>query len=83
MENSKMVIIICPTTTPAAIDNLNAVLRVAELSGGMVFEPHDFVEDFYYGIINRAEKEREKKLSLHDGMARVTNSPISSNPILQ
>jgi len=73
MENSKMVIIICPTTDSVAIDNLNTVLRVAELSGGMVFELHDFVEDFYYGIINRAEKEREEKLSLYDGMARVGN----------
>ena len=55
--NSKMLVIICPTTGETSIDNLNAVLRVVELSGGKIFEPHKFVENFYYGIIDKAEKE--------------------------
>ena len=37
--NSKMLVIVCPTTGATPIENLNAVLRVVELSGGIILEP--------------------------------------------
>ena len=56
-SNSKMLVIICPTTGATPIENLNAILRVVQLSGGRIFEADDFVEDFYYGIIDKAERQ--------------------------
>ena len=56
--NSKMLVIICPTTEATQAENLNAVLRVVELSGGAIFEPDKCVEDLYYGVIEEMEEQR-------------------------
>ena len=40
-NNSKMLVIICPTTGATPIENINAILRVVELSGGIILEPRN------------------------------------------
>ena len=55
-ENSKMLVIICPTVGATPIENLNAVLCVVEWSGGIIIEPCGTMESIYYGTIARAEE---------------------------
>ena len=57
-ENSKMLVIICPTKDAVDITNLNAVLRVTELSGGIILEPCSRMEDNIYHAIARAEQNQ-------------------------
>jgi len=61
-ENSKMLVIICPTTGATPIENINAVLRVVELSGGMILEPCPHMERNIYHTIARAEEQRKAEL---------------------
>jgi hypothetical protein len=61
-RNSKMLIVICPTNGAVQVENLNTVCQAVELSGGQIIKPDKFIEDFYYGIIDRAEREREAKI---------------------
>jgi len=66
-ENSKMLVIVCPTTGAAPIENLNAVLRVAELSGGMILEPCPHMESSIYHAIARAEETAKRSNPRHKG----------------
>jgi len=59
-ENSKMLVIVCPTTEATPIDNLNAVLRVVELSGGMILEPCPHMESNIYHTIATAEETAKR-----------------------
>jgi len=59
-DNSKMLVIICPTTGATPIENLNAVLRVVELSGGMILEPCPHMESNIYRTIARAEETAKR-----------------------
>ena len=56
-NNSKMLVIICPTTGATPIENINAILHVVELSGGIILEPCKVMEDNYYNAIARAEEQ--------------------------
>jgi hypothetical protein len=62
-NNSKMLVIICPTTGATPIENINAILRVVELSGGMILEPCKVMEDNYYNAIARAEEQCSAKFN--------------------
>jgi hypothetical protein len=55
-ENSKMLVIICPIAGAVSVANLNAVLRVIELSGGIILEPCCRMEDSIYDTIAREEE---------------------------
>ena len=71
-ENSKMLIIICPTTGATPVENLNAILRVVELSGGTIIEPGNRTEDFYYGVIEEMEEQRIADIEDELEEARIT-----------
>jgi hypothetical protein len=61
-NNSKMLVIICPTNGEVELANLNAVLRVAELSGSMILEPCHNMENGIYNAIATAEEKRKAEL---------------------
>jgi len=52
MENSKMLIIVCPTNGEEANMNLQSILRLVESSGGVIFEPDGAIADYYYNILD-------------------------------
>jgi hypothetical protein len=60
-KNSKMLVIICPTIGATPIENLNAILRVVELSGGMILKPCRVMENAIYSTI---AKEEESEMPL-------------------
>jgi hypothetical protein len=62
--NSKMIVAICPTTGATAVENMNAVNRVIELSGGVILEPCPLMENGVYHAIAVAEEKRKEMLYL-------------------
>ena len=58
--NSKMLVIICPTTGATPIENMDAILRVVELSGGMILEPCKRMEKRIYRTIAEAEESKNE-----------------------
>jgi len=52
MENSKMLIIVCPANGEEANTKLQALIRQAESIGGVIFEPSDALADYYYNILD-------------------------------
>jgi hypothetical protein len=58
-NNSKMLVIVCPTIGATPIENLNAICRVVELSGGMIVKPCRIMENIYYDTIAREEESEQ------------------------
>ena len=59
-DNSTMCVFIAPTTGATPTDNLNAIFRVIELSGGMILEPCSHMESNIYHTIARAEETAKR-----------------------